>query len=158
LSEAKQILAMPSEPQYLVIDGHSVIFQREDLRLLHARNTRMARQKLQDELSRLHDTSPWRVTLVYDGKQGTTDPVELGKIAVIYSKADQTADSIIERLVASAPKPHQVHVVTADHAEALMVESSGAIVHDPLWLESLLKQTKDDFAQTLKRVQNRAKW
>ncbi len=149
---------MSSEPQYLVIDGHSVIFQREDLRLLHARNTRMARQKLQDELGRLHDTTPWKVTLVYDGKQGTTDPAEPGKMAVIYSKADQTADSIIERLVASAPKPHLVHVVTADRAEALMVESSGAVVHGPLWLESLIKQTEDEFAETLKRVQKRAKW
>lgn len=149
---------MSEEARYLVVDGHSVIFQRPDLRDLHGRNTRMARQKLQDELARLHDTSPWRVTLVYDGKQGTTDPVETGKMAVIYSKAGQTADSIIERLVASAPKPHQVHVVTADHAEALMVESTGAVVHGPLWLEALLRQTMNDFDKTLEKVRKSAKW
>lgn len=149
---------MPAETQYLVVDGHSVIFQREDLRTLHARNTRMARQKLQDELARLHDTSLWRVTLVFDGKQGSSDPPEPGKMVLIYSKVDQTADSIIERLVISASKPQQVHVVTADHAEALMVESAGANVHGPLWLEGLLRQANEDFSATLDKVRRRAKW
>ncbi|MDX6766131.1 MAG: NYN domain-containing protein [Candidatus Methylacidiphilales bacterium] len=149
---------MTEQTRYLLVDGHSVIFQREDLRLLHARNTRKARQQLQDELARLHDTTPWRVTLVFDGRQGTTDPVEAGKMAVIYSKEGQTADSIIERLVASAPKPQQVHVVTADHAEALMVESSGAAVHSPLWLEDQFRQAGEDFDRTLEQVRKRAKW
>jgi predicted RNA-binding protein with PIN domain len=143
---------------YLVVDGHSVIFQRADLRTLHARNTRQARLQLETELGRLHDTGSWLVTLVFDGRQGSRDRATPGTMVVIYSQEGQTADSIIERLVASAPDPTQVHVVTADHAEALTVEAHGAMVHSPLWLDGLLRETESDFQQTLARVRKRAKW
>jgi predicted RNA-binding protein with PIN domain len=149
---------MSSPKPYLLVDGHSMIFHREDLLHLHTKNTRAARQRLLDELSHLHDTGNWLVTLVFDGKQGTQDPVIPGTMVVIYSTADQTADSIIERLVASVTDRSRVHVVTADQEEAQTVESLGAVAHGPLWLQSLQSATEADYQQTLSQVRRRAKW
>ena len=90
---------------YLVIDGHSVIFAWPDLRKLHDRNRAVARKALIDRLQHLHDTSTWRITLVLDGKLGTAIPIGKRKptdMVISYASADQTADSIIERLVAAS--------------------------------------------------------
>src|SRR5476651_305352 len=91
--------------RYLVVDGHSVIFAWPDLRALHDRNRAAARKALADQLQRLHDITPWRVTLVLDGKLGTavsTGPARPTDMVISYATADQTADSIIERLVAAS--------------------------------------------------------
>ena len=91
--------------RYLVIDGHSVIFAWPDLRKLHDENRAAARKALIDRLQHLHDTTAWRVTVVLDGKLGTALPSGDRKptdMVVSYATADQTADSIIERLVGLA--------------------------------------------------------
>ena len=114
--------------RYLLIDGHSVIFAWHDLRKLHDRNRAAARKALIDRLQHLHDTSDWRVTLVLDGKLGTAfrpAPRKPTDMVVSYATADQTADSIIERLVGSFRGAKDILVVTADEAEKLTVESLG---------------------------------
>jgi predicted RNA-binding protein with PIN domain len=155
---AKHFLIMSGAKSYLVVDGHSVIFQLPDLRACHQRQPRLARLELQARLARLHDSGPWLVTLVFDGRQGGRDPAPPGTMPVIYSTQHQSADSIIERLVASAPDPRRVHVVTADHAEALTVEAHGATVHSPLWLEETCRASELDFQATLQHVRKNAQW
>ena len=93
--------------RYLVVDGHSVIFAWHDLRALHERNRALARKTLADFLRQMHDTTEWRVTLVLDGKLGTVVKNPTPKptdMVICYATADQTADSIIERLVAASGK------------------------------------------------------
>lgn len=149
---------MPGLKSYLLVDGHSVIFQDRELRRLHEREPRQARFRLQSRLARLHDQGAWLVTLVFDGRRGGHEPEPEGGMVVIYSRQDQTADSIIERLTASAPDPARVHVVTADHAEALTVEAQGAVVHSPEWLEEQCRSVENEFRQTLDGVHRRARW
>ena len=106
--------------RYLVIDGHSVIFAWHDLRKLHEQNRAAARKALADRLQHLHDTTNWRVTLVLDGKLGTAVAIGRRKptdMVISYATADQTADSIIERLVAASGKAQDILVITADEAE-----------------------------------------
>src|SRR5476649_2369995 len=97
--------------RYLVVDGHSVIFAWPDLRALHERNRAAARKALADRLQNLHDTTPWRVTLVLDGKLGTALASGTSKrtdMVTHYATVDQTADSIIERLVAASGVAHDI--------------------------------------------------
>src|ERR1700733_11592862 len=78
--------------RYLVIDGHSVIFAWADLRKLHDQNRAAARKALLDRLQHLHDTTDWRVTVVLDGKLGTSVPNGARKptdMVVSYATADQ---------------------------------------------------------------------
>ena len=147
--------------QYLVIDGHSVIFAWADLRQLHDQNRAAARKALADRLQHLHDTSPWRVTLVMDGKLGTAIPMGKRKptdMVISYATADQTADSIIERLVAASGVAPQITVVTADEAERLTVESLGAATVSPDWLRREILMEHASFADDLERVHRSARW
>lgn len=86
-------------PEYLIVDGHSVIFAWPELRQLHARRTSLARDALTKKLRDYQDWTGTRVAVVFDGKgpavNVTSDP---GEVQIFYSRAGQTADSIIERL------------------------------------------------------------
>jgi predicted RNA-binding protein with PIN domain len=147
-----------SRKNYLLVDGHSVIYQWPELRALHARQPNRCREVLIGWLSGLHDTSDWLVTLVFDGKSGPTEPVQPGKMALIYSQEGQTADSIIERLVGQVADPQRVCVVTADGAERVTVESLGAMVLSPDWLKDELNRVNSDWQATLQQVHKKAKW
>jgi predicted RNA-binding protein with PIN domain len=147
--------------RYLVIDGHSVIFAWADLRRLHDQNRTAARKALADRLQHLHDTSTWRVTLVLDGKLGTAVPIRKRKptdMVISYATADQTADSIIERLVGASGVAADILVVTADEAERLTVESLGAATASPDWLRKEIAMEDASFSGELERVHRSARW
>ncbi|NBQ55599.1 MAG: hypothetical protein EBU36_02935 [Verrucomicrobia bacterium] len=59
-----------SAPRYLLVDGHSVLHAWPELRKLHSSKPASARETLIRQLSRLHDSGKWRVTLVFDGQKG----------------------------------------------------------------------------------------
>ncbi len=146
---------------YLGIDGHSVIFAWPDLRGLHERNRAAAREALADRLQRLHDTTSGRVTLVLDGKLGTvvsSGPRKPTDMVISYATADQTADSIIERLVAASGVAKEIMVVTADEAERLTVEALGAETASPTWLREILEREGASFGDELERVHRSARW
>ena len=145
----------------MVIDGHSVIFAWPDLRKLHDQNRAAARKALIDKLQHLHDTTDWLVTVVLDGKLGTHIPTGTRKpsdMVVSYATADQTADSIIERLVAASGAAKDIVVVTADEAEKLTVESLGASTASPEWLRKELQMEGASFMDALERVHRSARW
>ena len=147
--------------RYLVVDGHSVIFSWPDLRAMHTRNRAAARKALADMLQLLHDTTSWRVTLVLDGKLGTavsTGPRKPTDMVVSYATADQTADSIIERLVAASGVARDVTVVTGDEAERLTVESLGASTVSPTWLREELEREKALFSAEMERLHRSQRW
>jgi len=147
--------------RYLLVDGHSVIFAWPDLRALHDRNRAAARKALADRLQQLHDTTPWRVTLVLDGKLGTvaaTAPPKRTDMVISYATADQTADSIIERLVASSGVAPDILVITADEAEKLTVEALGAMTSSPSWLREELEREGASFTNDLERIHRSARW
>jgi len=147
--------------RYLVIDGHSVIFSWADLRALHGRNRAAARKALADRLQHLHDTTTWRVTLVLDGKLGravSSGPGKPTDMVIAYATADQTADSIIERLVAASGVAAEILVITADEAEKLTVESLGASTASPDWLRETMEKEGSFFADELSKVHRSARW
>jgi predicted RNA-binding protein with PIN domain len=143
---------------YLLIDGHSIIFAWPQLRALHQRKPAQARADLIDRLRRLHDTSDWRITLVFDGREGTVEESRPGEMVVAYARTDETADSVIERLVAASGKEGKILVVTADEAERRTVEALGAETASPDWLESELTARLLDFDREMERASKRAKW
>lgn len=147
-----------SSSRYLLVDGHSVIFQWPELLRLHQKNTAKARQSLIKLLNHLHDTSEWSITLVFDGKKGGKPVQTPGKMVILYAHSDQTADSIIEHLVARTPRPERITVITADNLECQTVESLGAFCHSPEWLQDELRSSDSEWRQHLEKVHRKAKW
>lgn len=116
----------PSRPRVLVVDGHSMIFQWPELRALHGRNGPAAREQLIRALTGYQDATGTHVIVVFDGKGARANEAsEPAGIQVFYSKAGQTADSVIERIVATYAAKYEITVATDDHMERTTVESFG---------------------------------
>ncbi|HMG03913.1 MAG TPA: NYN domain-containing protein [Chthoniobacterales bacterium] len=113
--------------QYLLVDGHSVIFAWPELRALHGRRTSLARDALIKKLRDYQDWTGVRVAVVFDGKGAavsvSSDP---GEIQIFYSADGQTADSIIERLASKYAPRFKVLVATSDLLEQETASASGA--------------------------------
>ncbi len=118
---------MASPREYLLVDGHSVIFAWPELRALHVRRMASAREALVKALTDYQDHSGVRVVVVFDG-QGTktTEESEPDGIQVFYAPAGRTADGVIERLVAKYAETCRLVVATSDHLEQQTAISFGA--------------------------------
>ena len=113
--------------EYLVVDGHSVIFAWPDLRKLHGRRTSLAREALAKKLRDYQDWTGTRVAVVFDGKGATiSETSDPGEIQIFYSRAGQTADSIIERLASKYGKSFRLLVATSDVLEQETASACGA--------------------------------
>jgi predicted RNA-binding protein with PIN domain len=110
--------------RYLIVDGHSAIFAWPELKKLHARRSSLARDALVKTLRDYQDYTGIRVVVVFDGKgSSTTEASEPGGVQVFYSRAGQTADSVIERLASKYAQKFELTVATADLLEK---ETAGA--------------------------------
>ena len=114
-------------PEYLIVDGHSVIFAWPELRRLHARRTSLAREALTKKLRDYQDWTGTRVAVVFDGKGPTVNVTSHpGEIQIFYSRAGQTADSVIERLASKYAGRYRLLVATSDVMEQETASASGA--------------------------------
>jgi hypothetical protein len=139
--------------RYLLVDGHSVIFAWPELRLLHERRTALAREELVKRLTEYQDASGVRVVAVFDGKGGKlSEESAPGGIQIFYSAAGQTADAIIERLVAKYGHEHELTVATGDHMEQQTAISFGAVAITPESLREHLGEAAGDLARRLKAL------
>jgi len=115
------------QPQYLIVDGHSVIFAWPELREMHTRRTSLARDALVRKLRDYQDWTGVRVVVVFDGKGTAVDAAaEPGEIQIFYSRAGQTADAIVERLASKYGSQYQLLVATSDYLEQETVAACGA--------------------------------
>ena len=138
-------------PRYLLVDGHSVLHAWPELRELFVRKPGLAREELVRQLTRLHDSGKWTITLVFDGQRGGREERPRDSMAVLYASAGQTADSIIERIVQVHSGRGEIGVVTADHAEMTAVESLGAFGFSPEWLRNEIQAADLEISESLLR-------
>ena len=137
--------------RYLIVDGHSVIFAWPELRKLNGRRTGQAREELVKTLTAYQDASGVRVVAVFDGKgEKSNEDTSPGGIQVFYSAAGQTADAIVERLVAKYASQHEITVVTDDHMERQTATSFGALVVSANGLRAWLDDAQNDLRRQIK--------
>ncbi|MGH8164057.1 MAG: NYN domain-containing protein [Rhodanobacteraceae bacterium] len=136
-------LSSAVRPQYLLVDGHSIIFAWPELRLLHDRRTSLAREALARQLRDYQDWSGVRVVVVFDGRGSSiSHEAEPGEIQIFYSRAGQTADAIIERLASKYAERFRLIVATADYKEQETTSASGAETISPEGLRELLQEAR----------------
>jgi predicted RNA-binding protein with PIN domain len=143
-------------PNYLLVDGHSVIFAWPELRALHERRTALAREAL---IKRLRDYQDWtgiHVVVVFDGKgSAVSECSEPGEVQIFYSRAGQTADSIIERLASKYASQFRILVATSDYLEQETASACGAECITAEALRGLLDETRLHGASQSKRLKRR---
>jgi len=140
----------------LIVDGHSMIFQWAELAAQHGKNGAAARQSLIRMLESLQDGGDWHVVVVFDGKgTKTSEAGEPHSIQVFYSKAGQTADSVIERLVAKYAQLYDVTVATDDGMERTTVESFGALTMSSRQLRDDIDAAGRELSERLRQLKRR---
>ncbi len=137
--------------RYLIVDGHSVIFSWPELRILHVKRMILARDELLRILTQYQDASGVRVVAVFDG-QGAKLSQEMlpGGIQVFYSASGQTADQVVERLVAKYGQEHEITVATSDLLERQTAATFGAYTVSTDGLRDLLADAQADLRRELK--------
>ncbi len=140
----------------LIVDGHSVIFAWPEIRAMHARRTALARDAVIKALTEYQDNSGVHVVAVFDGKgERANEATEPGGIQVFYSGADQTADDIIERLVAKYGGLHEITVVTSDRLEQMTVNTFGASWVPAEGLPGLLDEARQSLERELRKLRKK---
>jgi uncharacterized protein len=125
--------------QYLIVDGHSIIFAWPRLRQLQARRGALARDTLIKELRHYQDWTGVHVVVVFDGRgDRVTEQSDPHDVQVFYARRGQTADAIIERLASKYATQFDVTVATSDSLEMETVNACGASCLSPEGLRKLL--------------------
>jgi uncharacterized protein len=114
-------------PRYLIVDGHSIIFDWPELRKLHVRRQSLARDGLIQKLRHYQDWSAVRVVVVFDGQgERVTEVSDPHDVQIFYASRGQSADSVIERLASKYASHYDVTVATSDSLVMETVNASGA--------------------------------
>lgn len=124
----------------IIVDGYNLLHAHPEYSRLVERDLDAARARLVSDLAGLAEGND-RVVVVFDGggnpaSDGT--PHHVGRLTVIFSRAGQSADELIEALAArSRERAEQTVVVTSDIATrqavaagCVSVLSSEAFLHD----------------------------
>jgi predicted RNA-binding protein with PIN domain len=113
----------------VIVDGYNLIHKMPALAALVGSDLEQARQHLVAQLAGYRSTHNVRVTVVFDGR-GLSQPRGRGPagVEVVFSRAPQTADDVIKRMLTAERSPRACTVVTSDNSIALHVRDYGARV------------------------------
>lgn len=113
-------------PRWIIVDGYSLLYRINPGS--HVSRGDLQRSRLTSWLDKAAPFLAERITIVFDGRGPAAEtPKEISTLEVVYSPAHQTADTVIERLVCSAPNRNEIMVITSDRAERHNVEAAGAV-------------------------------
>src|SRR5271170_2074261 len=128
-----------------------MIFAWPEMRKLHGRRNVAAREALVKQLTEYQDFTGIHVAVVFDGQGGkVSEESEPGGIQVFYSGSGQTADDVIERLVAKYARENEITVATNDMLEQQTAITFGAQCVSAEGLKSLLEETQEALVRALK--------
>lgn len=146
----------------ILVDGYSLLHSWPELAPGKSRHSLAARDELIYRLTLYRDTVGTPITVVFDGggaPAGTPKAVSTPELEVIYSRAGQTADDIIERVAHRMRDFGEVLAVTDDHAERDTVISMGGMASSCLnfidSVESALGELNRDLQDYNLRERNR---
>lgn len=118
--------------EILIVDGYNIIGAWPELRSLKHDNLEAARDGLIDSLKDYKAFTGRDVIVVFDAHLAAGRQTEetIGGIRILYSKEDETADELIERLVydlyEKTTRGH-IYVATSDYVEQQVTFGEGAL-------------------------------
>jgi len=138
----------------ILVDGYSLLNGWPELAAGHSPFSATARTALIHRMGQYRDAVSIPITIVFDGGAtpaiGPSEAAPVG-LEVLYSKAGQTADQIIERLV-ELLRPHgEALVVTDDFAERDTVTSLGGNASNCVTFIGSVDAAVSDMSRNIKR-------
>ncbi len=117
----------------ILVDGYSLLHAWRDLAPGKPRHSAVARDELVRQLTQYQDATGTPITVIFDGNRppgGVPLEHSTREVEILYTKAGQTADQLIERATHRLAAFGEVLVVTNDHAERDTVSSVGGMTSD----------------------------
>ena len=142
----------------ILVDGYSLLYSWPGLAPRAARHSAAAREELVHILSLYHDATGTPVTIIFDGVnafRGGPDSESSPEVEVLYSKAGQTADEMLERAAHRLSAYGEVLVVTNDRAERETVNAVGGMTTSCENFIGTIKSALADFDEDLARLNSR---
>ena len=148
----------------ILVDGYSLLHNWPALAPGKPRHSAHARNELIHRLTLYRDAIGTPITIVFDGAgapAGAPKPVSTPELEVIYSRAGNTADDIIERVAHRMKDFGEVLAVTDDYAERDTVISLGGMASSCdnfiRTIESTLQDQQREIAHYNRRERTRFK-
>ena len=142
----------------ILIDGYSLLHNWPEVAPGKARHSAIARNELIHIITQYRDAIGTPITIFFDGSgapAGTPAALSTPEVEVLYSKADQTADQMIERTTHRFAKYGEVLAVTDDHAERDTVISLGGGTSSCLNFIHSIENTLGEMADEIKHYNRR---
>lgn len=145
----------------ILVDGYSLLHGWPELAPGAPRHSERARDELVRVLTQYHDATGEPVTIFFDGAGARRAPKNegIGAVEVLFSRAGQTADALIERAAHRLLAFGEVLVVTDDLAERDTVSGFGCAVASCLnfirMVETTLTELRDELKQFNRAERNR---
>lgn len=86
----------------ILVDGYNVIKRDASFQTLGAKNLAAARQLLINQLVNRYRHTPHQVIIVFDGDGVSEQTTQDRRVRIIFSRARESADSVIARLATTA--------------------------------------------------------
>lgn len=139
--------------EYIVVDGYNVVHAWAELIKLKEESLEHARDRLIDILANYAGFSGDRIVVVFDAhrvKSNEDRYEEVSGVQIFYTREDETADSLIERLVGEMPRDGYTRVVTSDWDEQRIILGRGAYRMTPRELHERVYKTVKEGQKTIK--------
>ena len=136
----------------ILVDGYSLLHNWPELAPGKPRHSATSRAELIHMLTRYHDAVGTPITIFFDGSGAPFDVPNhelTGRVEVLFSKAGQTADDLIERATHRFQPYGEVLVVTDDHAERDTVIAFGGMTSSCLGFITMVEGVLAEFANDL---------
>src|SRR5512142_2515399 len=148
----------------ILVDGYSLLHSWPELAPRRARYSAAAREELVRVLTLYQDACGTPVTVFFDGNcapGGTPRAASSREVEVLFSKAGQTADQMIERAAHRFAPYGEVLAVTDDNAERDTVINLGGLASS-CWsfiqtVQNTLEELQNDIKHHSRRERNQFK-
>ena len=148
----------------ILVDGYSLLHNWPELAEGQPRYSERARNELIHILTKYHDATGEPITIFFDGagaRANSPKPDSSRNVEILFSRAGQTADEMIERAAHRFQSYGEVLVVTDDFAERDIVGGMGGSVASCAnfirMIGNALTELQDELRDYNRRERNRFK-
>ena len=141
-----RLKSIRSQRNMVIVDGYNLIYSNDDLKKTALFSLEKAREELMDLLSNYVSFTKTELVLVFDAylvKEGEGSEFMHDGYKVVFTKADQTADSYIEKIMHELGPDYSIRMVTDDKLLQFSAVHSG-----------ISRMTANEFLDELTRVGN----
>ena len=138
--------ALRSQRNLVIVDGYNLIYSDDRLKETAQYSLEKAREELMDLLSNYVSFTKTELVLVFDAylvKDGEGSDFMHDGYRVVYTKADQTADAYIEKMMHELGPDYSIRMVTNDRLLQFSAVHSG-----------ISRMTAKEFLEELTRIGN----